>query len=598
MFVRNDGLNEDSNMNSGHGRAQEFCMSRWLNTLVGVAAGAVLAGCVSPGAAPESAEAPAAGPARSALPDVELTPDVLFDMLIGEIAGQRGQLDVAAVSLNRAALRTRDPRVVERATLVGLYAKRPQDTLETAQLWTELEPDNLEAREALAGVLMELGKPDEARQHLEKIVDKAAGADLTQAYLRIAAALGRQQNRVVALEIMERLVARHPDKPEAHFAMAHLAVRVGNLDEAGSIIDRSLQLRPGWEEAALFKTRVLISQKDNQKVITFSEKYLADHPRSVSFRTNYARFLVDLKQWDNAREQFKRVVAIAPRDADALYAVGLLALQTNNLDEAEKYLMRNLEVQSDNDQSRLYLGQIAEQRKLYPEATQWYREIQPGPQHFEAQARLGLVIARQGDLAGARTHLHNLTWENEPQRVQQVLTEEQILREAKQYDEALRVLTTTIKELPDNTDLLYARALVAEKLDKLDLHEQDLRKILSKEPKNAHALNALGYTLADRTQRLDEALRLLEQALAIKPDDAFIMDSMGWVKYRLGQHDEAVKYLRAALDRRPDAEISAHLGEVLWVMGDRAGAESVWMRALRDAPDSEVLLGVIKKFKP
>jgi tetratricopeptide (TPR) repeat protein len=573
-------------------------MNRSLNALSGLLAGAILAGCAAVGTGPEPAAAPKAGPAPAALPDVELTPDVLYDLLLGEIAGQRGQLEVAAASLNRAARKTRDPRLVERATLVGLYAKRPQETLETARLWTEIEPDNLEAREALASVLMELGRPDEARQHLERIVDKAAGADLTQAYLRIAAALGRQQNRVAALEIMERLVQRHPDKAEAHFAMAHLAVRVGNLEQADGVIDRALRLRPDWEEAAMFKTRVLISQKDPQKVIAFSEKFLDGHPRATNFRTNYARFLVDLKQWDKARDQFKRVVAIAPRDADALYAVGLLALQTNDLDDAEKYLMRNLEVQPDNDQARLYLGQIAEQRKLYAEAGQWFREIRPGPHHFEAQARLGLVIARQGDVAAARSHLHKLSPENEPQRVQQVLTEEQILREARQYDEALHVLSKTIKQLPENTDLLYARALVAEKLDDLDLHERDLRAILSKEPKNAHALNALGYTLADRTTRYDEALQLIEQALALKPDDPFIMDSMGWVKYRLGNYEEAVKYLRAALEKRPDAEISAHLGEVLWVMGDRAGAESVWMRALRDSPDSEVLLGIIKKFKP
>lgn len=538
-------------------------------------------------------------PAAAPLPNIALSPDLLYDLLLGEIAGQRGQLDVAATSLTRAARKSRDPRLLERATLVGLYAKRPKETVETARLWVEAQPNNLEARESLAAILIEIGNVAEAKTHLEAIVRQAAGNDLSQAYLRIAAALGRQQNRAMALEIMNSLVEMHANKAEAHFALAHLAVRSGDLEQANKVIDRALKLRPDWEEAALFKTRVLISQKESEKVVTFSEQYLATHPRATTFRTNYARYLVDLKQWDKARDQFKRVVAVTPRDADALYAVGLLALQTNDLEEAKKFLTQTLEVQPDNDQARLYLGQIAEQRKQYTEAAHLYDAIQVGSAHyFEAQARNALVMARQGNVAGARAHLHKLTPENETQQVQQVLTEEQILREANQHQEAFTVLSKSLKQNPNNIDLLYARALVAEKLDNLDMHEQDLRLILKQDPKNAHALNALGYTLADRTTRYDEALKLLEQAYALKPDDPFIMDSMGWVKYRLGQYDEAVKFLKAALEKRPDAEISAHLGEVLWVMGDRAGAESVWRRALQASPDSEVLLGIIKKFKP
>jgi tetratricopeptide (TPR) repeat protein len=245
----------------------------------------------------------------------------------------------------------------------------------------------------------------------------------------------------------------------------------------------------------------------------------------------------------------------------------------------------------------LYLGQVAEQRKQYDQAAAWYQQIESGNFYFEAQARLSLTLAKRGQLQEARELLHALQPETEQQQVQRILTEEQMLSEAKQYDEALHVLSAALKDLPDNTDLLYARALVAEKLNRIDLHEADLRKVLSKEPKNAHALNALGYTLADRTTRYKEALELLEQALALKPDDPFIMDSMGWVQYRLGNHAEAVRYLKSALEKRPDAEIAAHLGEVLWVSGDRAGAESVWSRALKDTPDNEVLMGVIKKFK-
>jgi tetratricopeptide (TPR) repeat protein len=398
--------------------------------------------------------------------------------------------------------------------------------------------------------------------------------------------------------VMRALVNEHPDQAVAHFAFAHLAVRVSDLDTALAEIDQALKLKPAWEEAAIFKARVLMSLKDMPRVLRFHEQYLDKHPQANNMRLSYARLLVDLKQWDKARVQFKRVVAALPNDADAVFTVALLALQTDDLDEAETYLKRTLELQPDNDQARVYLGQIAEQRKHYDEAIQWYSAVESDENRFEAQMRLGIVLAHQGKLDQARAHLHDLTPATEAQKVQLALAEEQILREAKRYGDAFDVLSKAVSELPDNADLLYAHALIADKVNRIDVAEQDLRRILKKDPKNANALNALGYTLADRTPRHQEALGLIQQALALKPDDPFIMDSMGWVQYRLGNHQEAVRYLRAALDKRPDAEIAAHLGEVLWVMGDHDGAKSVWTSALKKAPDSEALRDVIKRFTP
>ena len=207
------------------------------------------------------------------------------------------------------------------------------------------------------------------------------------------------------------------------------------------------------------------------------------------------------------------------------------------------------------------------------------------------------MLARLGDLAAARRHLQGIAPGNDTQRVQLVLAEEQILREARQYHEALDMLGRALTALPENKDLLYARSLIAEKLSLAEVAERDLRAILRQDPKNVNALNALGYTLADRGTRLDEAQGLLREAMALKPDDPFILDSYGWLQYRLGNNGEAVKYLRRALELRSDAEISAHLGEVLWVTGERREAESVWDRALKDTPDNEALLGVINKFR-
>ncbi|MDH5512863.1 MAG: tetratricopeptide repeat protein, partial [Gammaproteobacteria bacterium] len=422
--------------------------------------------------------------------------------------------------------------------------------------------------------------------------------NLDQAYLRVAAVLGRASNRTAAIDVMRSLVALNPGLASAHFAMAHLMVRGGELDLALVSAEEALKNRPEWEEAALFKARILLSQKEPQKARAYYEAFLSENRGANNVRLNYARLLVDLKEWQKALEEFKRVADNLPEDADTVYAVGLLSLQNNRLDEADEYLRRALALRPQNDQARLYLGQVAEQRKRYGEAVDWYLTVKEGEYYFEAQSRLGVAIAKQGDLDRARRHLQGVKVQNDPQRVQLALAHEQILRDARKFNDALIVLNEAIEDIPGDKDLLYARALVAEKLDKLDITERDLREILKKDPKNVNALNALGYTLTDRTSRYDEALELLQQAMLLKPDDAFIMDSMGWLQYHRGNSAEALKYLRRALEIRNDAEIAAHLGEVLWVTGDRHEAESVWDRALRETPDNEALNGVIKKFKP
>jgi tetratricopeptide (TPR) repeat protein len=551
------------------------------------------------GPAPAGAAATDAGSGANTTPSGSLPKDVLYQLLIGEIAGQRGQLDVSVANLSAAATSTRDAQLAERATLVALYARQIDSALPNARLWVDLQPDNAEAHEALGLCLVETGDAAGAVAEFEQLFKNARGSDATNAAIRIATTVGRAQKRDTALAVMGTLVENHRSRAELHFAQAHLAVRVGDLDLADRASAEALRLRPDWEEAAIFRSRVLVSRKETQQALEFNEAFLAKHRRAVAFRTNHARYLVELKQWERAREQFKRAAQDAPTDADILYAVGLLSMQTGRPDEAEDYLARAVAEKPDNDQARLYLGQLAFDRRDYAKAAGWFSSVdQESELYFESRTRLALVTARKGDLADARAQLAALLPETDAERVQVALAEEQMLREANQYQEALKVLSQYIESMPDNNDLLYARSLVAEHLNDLALHERDLRSVIERDPKNAHALNALGYTLADRTTRYEESRALLEQALELKPDDPYIMDSVGWVYYRLGRHDEAVKYLRAAIAKRPDAEISAHLGEVLWVMGDHATAESVWSQALQAAPDSEVLLGIIKKFKP
>lgn len=540
-----------------------------------------------------------AGATITAVDANDLDEQTLFDVLVGEMAAQRGQMDIAAEALGRAALRTRDPRVVERAALAALYSKQYENTRRLAALWVELQPANSDAHETLASALIELNRMPEARRELEQVLGtERTRNNLDQAFLRIAALLGRAGPRDSAVALMRDLVNRHPDVAAGHFALAHLAVRAGDLEGAEAAVDRALARKPDWQDAALFKARILVSQKNPAAAQRYFEEFLKAHPRATNLRLHYARHLIDQKQWEEAREQFKRVVTETPDDADAIYAVGLLALQTNRLEEAESYLKRVLAIRPDNDQARIYLGQALEQGKRYSDAARVYDEVKSSEYYFEGQLRLAVAIAKQGGLAKARTLLRGLPTENDQQHVQRVLAEEQVLRDAKEYREAYTVLSQALERLPGDKDLLYARALAAERLNMMEVVENDLRAILSRDPTNVNALNALGYTLADRTNRYTEAQTYLFKALEQKPDDAFVLDSVGWLHYRQGNNAEALKFLRRALTVRGDAEIAAHLGEVLWVSGDRNEAESVWTRALRDTPDSEALRDVIKKFKP
>lgn len=561
-----------------------------------------MAGCVTSQQTASVAK-PVNKPDKPVLPNVELTGKILYDILLGEIAGYRGHLAISVTALTSAAEKTRDPRLAERATLAAIYAKRYAEAGRNAALWVTLRPESAEAHSALGMVMLETNNVEASIKHFRKVLQISTDKNiLKQRFIRIAAVLGHRRNRKSGLKIMRALVQAYPKEAGAQYALAHLAVRVGDLDASLVAINQALKIRPKWHEATLFKARILISKKDPVRIQKFFEQALSDNPGASRLRENYARYLVDIKQWEKALKQFKAVVRRVSNLKSLLYkrsvfATGLLSIQVSNFTQAEKYLLMTLEVSPDNDQARLYLGQVAERQDHFALAAKWYSKVRDTRYVFEAQVRYGVMLAKQGNLIAARSHLHSIKPGSDQERIKLVLAEEQILRSEKKFKEALKVLTSALKLLPKNKELLYARALVAERLDKLDIHERDIREILKQNPDNAHALNALGYTLADKTNRYQEALKLIQRAMVLRPNDPFILDSMGWVHYRLGKIKEAIQYLRKALSIRADAEISAHLGEILWHQGKRGEARSVWKKALRSTPNNDALLDTIKKYK-
>lgn len=567
--------------------------------VLGACLALVLAGCASLEGVDEAArtEAPEAVP-EAAAPmerEPEFQADIFYKVLVAEFAGRRGQLPLAVSSYLEAARQTRDPDIAERATRVAVFARDQENGLEAARLWTEISPEQVTAKQVYMALLVRAGEQDLAAAQARAIVDHWGPHD-AQGFNTVSDTLGREKDRAAAVRVMERTVAGHGENAHALFAFAHLLVRAGQTDRAVALTRRVLELDPGNSRAVVFYARVLRSQGDTEGAIKILADASASKPDDTELRLTYARLLVDAKRYEEARVEFQRVADADPDNADVRYALGLLLLQTNYHDAAEAQFKRLINLGSRTLAAYFYLGQIAENRKQPEEALAAYARVDRGEHYLNAQIRVAVLLADGGDLEGAREHLQGLTRRDSKESIRVYRAEAEVLSRHEQVSEAIGVYDGALEEFPGNTDLLYARAMLAAKLDRVDDLERDLREVLAREPNNADALNALGYTLADRTERYDEALDLIKRAMAIKPNDYYILDSMGWVLYRLGRYQESLTYLRRALELNDDPEIAAHLGEVLWVMGERDSARQVWETALKSTPDDKRLLDVIKRF--
>jgi len=533
---------------------------------------------------------------RSTLPNQELTEKLLYEFLLAEIAVQRGNAALSAQAYVDLAKRTRDPRIARRATEVALYARMNNAAIETATIWHEAEPGSARPLQALAGLLVAAGRYDESLPYLRKLLATSSN-DAANGFTQLTRMFANAQDKQAVLKLVRSLAADYPRLAEAHFALARAAVGAGDERTALKEARKAGQLRPDWEAPVLLEAQVLQKVSVDQAAALLSG-YLKKYPAARETRLAYARLLVAQKRFGEARAEFEKLMSSVPDSTDMAFAVALLSLQLKDYDAAEKYLKGLIQSPyRDKDGVRLYLGQVAEERKNLPEALRWYGEVGEGEQYVQAQIRYAQVLARQGKLDDARAHLQQAAAKNSQQRVQLTLAEAQLLRDANQPKSAFDLVGRALDRVPNNPELLYDYAMLAEKIERVDILEASLRKLIEIRPEHAHAYNALGYSLADRNQRLPEARELIEKALQLAPDDSFIIDSMGWVLYRMGKLKDSLGYLRRAYAGRPDAEIAAHLGEVLWALGERAEAERVWGDATRESPDNEALANTIKRLK-
>jgi tetratricopeptide (TPR) repeat protein len=532
--------------------------------------------------------------AEAALPRQALTPDILFKFLVAEVAGQRGAIGIAQSTYLDLARQTQDPRIARRAAEVAMFARDQAGALEATRLWAAAEQDSAHAQQTLAALLLNEGRLAEAEPILRTLLKE----DAANGFLHLTALMGKMRDPQAALELVERLAADYPTLPEARFAVAQAAANGGRPEVAIAALQQADRLRPGWEPAALLRAQIL-GKTSQAEAMGYLRDFLAAYPDAREVRLAYARALVNANQFGEARAEFTRLTSDYPRNAEVSFAAGLLSLQMGDLGAAQALLTRTLEYgPRDPDTVRYYLGQVAEQMKQPEAAAGHYAAVSSGNYLVPARARQAALLAGAGKPDEARALLAATRGENDAQNVRLVQAQSELLRDSKEHAAAFDVLSEGIERFPDSAELLYDRAMVAEKLDRLDVLEADLRRVIVLRPEDAQAYNALGYTLADRTDRLAEAVVLLDKALALAPEDPFILDSVGWAQYRSGDLQRAQDYLERAYKARPDPEIAAHLGEVLWARGRRDEAGKLWQSSLQTHPQNEVLLETLRRLKP
>jgi len=524
--------------------------------------------------------------------------DAAYDLMVAEIALNQGNTGLAIERYVALSKSQQNPAIAERAVRVAVYGQDLDAAVEAAQRWIELDPERIEARQVIAAIYIRQDNVDAAFGYIDSLIE-SSDLDDAQLFPPLLGILAREKNTETVLAVSKLIADKYSERAYAQHLHGMLAAQNGLGEPALEYLDRSLLLAE-IEGVHAVRARVLMRLGRSEEAVGSLQKAVQRKPSDQALRLTYARLLVDIKQYDKARAEFEALLQASPDDAELLYTLGLLSLESQRLDDAEKYMMMLVRLDERDGEAQYYLGRIYENRRQYDKAIEWYEQVHLGDYKFDARLRIADMLGLAGKTDEAIEHLDAMLKgsQSNGSLVRIYVAKGELLRYARRYEDAMAVFDTALEIVPGNSDLLYARALVAERLGHIDQLERDLKIILKTEPDNAHALNALGFTLADQTERFDEAYGYLKRAIEIMPEDPAIIDSLGWVHYRMGNYEESIRLLRTALSRFDDAEIAAHLGEVLWVTGNQQEARGIWQKALEKSPDDPVLLRVMQRFIP
>ena len=544
----------------------------------------------------KAAKRPAASREQASSSGEDVMARTVFQTLLGEIALQRGDVRLGLDAWSDLAQRTRDPKVIARATEVAGLARQYDQALDLAKLWLSIEPESAKARQMHASLLVLANRLDELAPQLTRVLEEDP-ANLAANLLQLNRILGRIPDKKASQRLIDQLTQPYALLPEAHFARAQAALSAGDEFRALNETEKALQLRPDWEMAAVARAQ-LQARPAPANAIEGLQRFVQQQPGAREARLMLARLLISERRYDDARTQYTRLLDDAPTAPDALYPAAMLALQQGDAKQGRALLERLLATDyPDKHTLHFFLGQLEEESGQPDAALSHYRQVGGGEQFIVARSRAAQLLQQAGRLEEGRALLHS-TAASGNEKVQLLLTEAQLLRNAGQDKEALTLLEAALKRQPDNLELLYDTALLAERTGKPEVLEQRIRHLLHLKPDHPHGLNALGYSLADRGIRLDEAEQLIAKAVRLAPEDPFILDSLGWVFFRQGRHEEALSTLQRAFKMKADPEIAAHLAEVLWTVGRRNEAQRLLSDTLRAHPDNSVLKSTRQKLQP
>ena len=556
--------------------------------------------------APDPNAVPASTPENSPM-DREL----FLQLMLGELNVVAGEPGAAYAIILDAARKTRDPQLYERAVAVAVQARSGEPALQAARAWKQALPASREANRHVLLMLLRLNRPGETLEPLMSDITTSSATERAASIAAVPAYFVRVSDRKMATDIVEQALAPYLDSPQygapAWSAIGRMRLDGGDSSGAMDAAVKAQAVGPGDNGAALIALALIGAKLPQaEQVVRNYLKMNASASAKVDVRMDYARVLLDAQRYAEAAEQLRIVTTDNPDHPQAWLIKGTLELQDKKIDAAEKSFTRHMEItQSSRSaesnrglvQAYLSMSQIAEQRKDFVQAQSWLNRIDNADDMIIAQSRRAAILAKQGKLEDARKLLRALPEKTPEDARQKVMAEVQLLRDNKQYKSAYELVAEKAKSSEGDHELLYDQAMLAEKLGRLDEMERLLRAIIAAKPDYQHAYNALGYSLAERKLRLPEARALILKALALAPNDPFITDSLGWVEFQSGNLPEALRILQGAFDSKPDAEIAAHLGEVLWASGKREQALAVWREGVALNAESETLVETLKRLR-
>jgi tetratricopeptide (TPR) repeat protein len=569
-------------------------MKKWIAIAIFLS----LSGCaVSPEKEPE-AEGGAAKPEglesrvnRNTVIDEE----VLYLLMAAELAGQRNQYDLAMDAYLQAAKRVDDPRIAERAVKIGLFLKDEQRTREALSVWLAKDGKNLAARKFAVLLAIKNSDRKAAVENLNAmLVDDPAGFEA--GLLEMTKLLEKEGRTQFTYDVLEELALQHPAQANVFFVQAVLASVLQNNELAQQKINRALLIEPDWNKAIIFQAQLAGRSGDLAKARASLEKAVKQAPEDRQLRKMLIEVLVNSRDYDDAIKLCQSALEDKPDDAEMLFTLALIHMQQGQVDKAENTLEKLLNNPEWEGQASFYLGKIALEQQHPDKALAWFDRVGDGNYAFDADITAVSLLMNQKRFEDVEARVKRMDIKYPEQHLRILMVKAELYNQLGKYQEAFDVLTQALKDMPDNREVLYARALVAERLDKLDVLESDLLKILDKKPDDVGALNALGYTLTDRTQRYDEAAKYLERAIGLQPDEAVVIDSYGWLQFKLGKPERALEYLRRAYEKQAENEIAAHIIEVLWVIGEKKEAKELFDSVYKKSPDDEYLLEFKKRF--